>query len=113
MEKQTFNERPDVVLDLGTGNSNVHLNIAEVDIPEMGPDGLLVNTTKYQADVVRVEHPVTRDRVVSAIIRDRFTSDFREAALRKGIENKDDSDYVLFNDYAESAKAMCTESGIN
>lgn len=113
MEKQTFEERPGVVLDLGTGNSNVHLNITEIDIPEMGPDGSLVNVTKYQADVVRVANPVTRDSVVSAIIKDRFTADFREAALRKGIENKTDSDYVLFNDYAELVKSMCTKSGID
>ena len=112
MEKQIFNERPETILDLGTGNSNVHLNITEVDIPEMGPDGL-INTIKYQADVIRIENPATRDRIISAIIKDRFTTDFREAALRKGIEDKTDSDYILFNNYAESVKDMCTASGIN
>ena len=112
MEKQVFNERPETVLDLGTGNSNVCLNITEVDIPEMGPDGL-IDTIKYQADVIRIENPATRDRIISAIIKDRFTTDFREAALRKGIEDKTDSDYVLFNNYAESVKDMCTASGIN
>ena len=112
MEKQIFNERPETILDLGTGNSNVHLNITEVDIPEMGPEGLLINSIKYQADVIRIENPASRDRIISAIIKDRFTTDFREAALRKGIEDKNDSDYVLFNNYAESVKDMCTESGI-
>lgn len=112
MEKQVFNERPETVLDLGTGNSNVHLNITEVDVPEMSPHGL-INTIKYQADVIRIENPATRDRIISEIIKDRFTTDFREAALRKGIEDKTDSDYVLFNNYAESVKDMCTASGIN
>lgn len=112
MEKQIFNERPETILDLGTGNSNVHLNITEVDIPEMGTDGL-INTIKYQADVIRIENPATRGRIISAIIKDRFTTDFREAALRKGIEDKTDSDYILFNNYAESVKDMCTASGIN
>ena len=112
MERQTFIERPDVVLDLGSGNSNVHLNVTEVDMPEMGPDGSLVNITKYQADVVRVSNPVTRDKVIAAIIKNRFTDDFREAALRKGILNPNDSDYILFNDYAESIKNMCASSDL-
>lgn len=112
MERQTFIERPDVVLDLGTGNSNVHLNIAEVEMVESGPDGFLAGVVRYQADVVRVTNPVTRDKVISAIIRDRFTEDFREAALRKGIADPSDSDYMLFNGYAESVKNMCSASGI-
>lgn len=103
MEKQTFIEKPVTILDLGTGFSNVHLNISE-----LGDD----NINKYSADVLRVENPVTRSSIISAIIKEKFSYDFREAALRKGIENKADADYITFNNFAEEVKRMVTDAGI-
>ena len=67
---------------------------------------------QVSALVVRVEHPVTRDRVISAFIRAEFTDDAREAALRKGIASKTNADYVAFNKYSEDVKRWCTEAGI-
>lgn len=107
MEKQIFVERPVTILDLGTGFSNIHLNVADV-INDNADD----NTSKYSADVIRIENPATRDRIISAIIKEQFSYDFREAALRKGIENNTDPDYIAFNTFAEEVKTMCTESCI-
>ena len=99
MEKLIFDSIPETSQDLGTGHSLVHLNVES--------DGEL-----YSALVVRVEHPVTRDKVIAAFIRAEFTDDAREAALRKGIASKTNADYVAFNKYSEDVKKWCTEAGI-
>lgn len=99
MEKLVFDSIPETIQDLGTGHSLVHLNIES--------DG-----GQYSALVVRVEHPITRDRVIAAFIRAEFSDDEREAALRKGIADKTDADYLAFNKYSEDVKKWCTEAGI-
>ena len=99
MEKLIFDSIPETIQDLGTGHSLVYLNIKS--------DGEL-----YSALVVRVEHPVTRDKVIAAFIRAEFDDDARESALRKGIASKTNADYVAFNKYSEDVKRWCTEAGI-
>ena len=99
MEKLIFDSIPETIQDLGTGHSLVHLNIES--------DGEL-----YSALVVRVEHPVTRDKVIAAFIRAEFSDDARESALRKGIASKTNADYVAFNKYSDDVKRWCTEAGI-
>ena len=100
MERLVFNSIPETIQDLGTGYSLVHLNVKqEAD-------------SKFSALVVRVEHPVTRDRVISSFIRAEFSDDAREAAIRKGIADNTDPDYLAFNQYSEDVKKWCTEAGI-
>ncbi len=113
MEKQKFiTEKPETILDLGTGYSNVHLNAVETVEATIDMDGKSKDQTIWMADVIRVANPPHRDAIISAIIRDRFTDDFREAALRKGILDQKDSDYVSFNSYAEDAKKMVADAGV-
>ena len=100
MEKLIFDSIPETIQDLGTGHSLVHLNVQEEA------------DNQVSALVVRIEHPVTRDRVIAAFIRAEFTDDAREAALRKGIADKTDADYLAFNKYSENVKRWCTEAGI-
>ena len=100
MERLVFDSIPETIQDLGTGHSLVHLNVKqEAD-------------NQVSALVVRVEHPVTRDKVIAAFIRAEFDDDAREAALRKGIADKTDADYLVFNKYSEDVKKWCTEAGI-
>ena len=100
MEKLIFDSIPETIQDLGTGHSLVYLNAKqEAD-------------NQVSALVVRVEHPVTRDRVIAAFIRAEFDDDARESALRKGIADKTDADYLAFNKYSEDVKRWCTEAGI-
>lgn len=99
MERLVFDSIPEPIQDLGTGHSLVHLNVQEAD-------------NQVSALVVRVEHPVTRDRVISAFIRAEFDDDAREAALRKGIADNTDPDYLAFNKYSDDVKKWCTEAGI-
>ena len=100
MEKLIFDSIPETIQDLGTGHSLVYLNVKqEAD-------------NQVSALVVRVEHPVTRDKVIAAFIRAEFDDDAREAALRKGIASKTNADYVALNKYSEDVKRWCTEVGI-
>ena len=100
MEKLIFDSIPETIQDLGTGHSLVYLNAKqEAD-------------NQVSALVVRVEHPVTRDKVIAAFIRAEFTDDARESALRKEIASKTNTDYVAFNKYSEDVKRWCTEAGI-
>ena len=100
MEKLIFDSIPETIQDLGTGHSLVYLNAKqEAD-------------NQVSALVARVEHPVTRDRVIAAFIRAEFDDDARESALRKGIASKTNADYVAFNKYSEDVKNWCTEAGI-
>ena len=100
MEKLIFESIPETIQDLGTGHSLVYLNAKqEAD-------------NQVSALVVRVEHPVTRDKVIAAFIRAEFDDDAREAALRKGIASKTNADYVAFNKYSEDVKRWCTGAGI-
>ena len=100
MEKLIFDSIPETIQDLGTGHSLVHLNVQEEA------------DNQVSALVVRIEHPVTRDRVIASFIRAEFSDDAREAALRKGIKDKTDADYLAFNKYSEAVKGWCTEAGI-
>ena len=100
MEKLIFDSIPETIQDLGTGHSLVHLNVQEEA------------DNQFSALVVRVEHPVTRDRVIAAFIRAEFSDDAREAALRKGIADNTDADYLAFNKYSDDVKRWCTEAGI-
>ena len=100
MERLVFDSIPETIQELGTGNSLVHLNVQEEA------------DNQVSALVVRIEHPVTRDRVIAAFIRAEFSDDAREAALRKGIADKTDADYLAFNQYSEDVKKWCTEAGI-
>ena len=100
MEKLIFDSIPETIQDLGTGHSLVHLNVKqEAD-------------NQVSALVVRVEHPVTRDKVIAAFIRAEFDDNAREAALRKGIADNTNHDYLAFNKYSEDVKKWCTEAGI-
>ena len=100
MERLVFDSIPETIQDLGTGNSLVHLNVQEEA------------DNQFSALVVRVEHPVTRDRVIAAFIRAEFSDDAREAALRKGIADNTNPDYLAFYKYSEDVKRWCTEAGI-
>ena len=100
MERLVFDSIPETIQDLGTGHSLVHLNVQEEA------------DNQFSALVVRVEDPVTRDRVIAAFIRAEFSDDARESALRKGIADNTDPDYLAFNQYSENVKRWCTEACI-
>jgi len=61
-------------------------------------------TTMHNANYVRVDGVLTYSNAVNAFITDAYTASERESALRKGILNAEDEDYVEFNNFAEGVK---------
>ena len=95
MEKgQIFEENVNCI-DLGTGYSLILLNKEEII-----EDG----NRKYRADVLRLQHPVTRDRIINQACEEEFPNGEQIAAIRKGIINPDDEDYIRLNEFVERLK---------
>lgn len=102
-----FLEQPPFIEDLGSGYSNVHLNRTEVLEPvpvKMGEETTGEMRKMWRADVQKVKNPVTYDKTVDAAVREEFPNGASDAALRKGITNKDDPDFVKLNEFAEFVK---------
>ena len=59
-----FDQQPGRILDLGTGHSNVHLNIEQVAVHEADIDGNVSEVLKYKADVIRVTNPATEESIL-------------------------------------------------
>jgi hypothetical protein len=62
-----FDQKPERVLDLGTGYSNVHLNIEEITVSDMDENQEPENVVKYRADVVRVKNPATEEAILGQV----------------------------------------------
>lgn len=93
--------------DLGNGHSYVNFDREEKQLTdESGTKTVVVAAMQYH-----VMNPVTRDRIINAVINDNYPDGKSEMALRKGILNNQDPDFVAFNAFAESIKQKCTNEG--
>jgi hypothetical protein len=101
MQKNVVISENVFIQDLGTGFSYVNFTRSE---NEMTDEFGNVRTEIIAGEQYKVENPVTYEKIISEIIRERFTDDEREAALRKGIINSDDVDFIAFNEFAEQTK---------
>lgn len=102
-----FLEEPPFIEDLGSGYSNVHLNRTAVLEPvpvEIGEETTGEMRQMWKADVQLVKNPATYDRTVDAAVKDEFPNGASDAALRKGITDKEDPDFVKLNEFAEFVK---------
>jgi len=59
-----FDQEPARVLDLGTGYSNVHLNIEQVTVQETDIEGNVSDVVKYKSDVIRIANPATEENIL-------------------------------------------------
>ena len=93
------------VEDLGTGNSYVNLDrrVEVVTDEQTGSaHNVIIATEQY-----RVANPATRERIINTVMQENFPDGANEAALRKGIVNRADPDFVAFNTFAETLKVKC------
>ena len=93
--KSTSNIRPETIEQYDESHSLYRINITE----EVTEDGIVYNWDEYL-----IEHPVTRDKVIDAVIKEHYPDGASEAAIRKGVTNKDDPDFVAFNNFVEGVK---------
>ena len=98
--KSNSNINPNTIEAVGNGSYNVNYNVSE---------SVIGDSTLYNYEVVNVWGYPTYDTVVSEIIKEKYSYDFREAAIRKGVANPLDEDYIEFNNFAEQTKVMVKE----
>ena len=108
-----FDEKPEFIVDLGSGYSNIHMNVKEVEFEEYDQETeTSKRIKKWQADVQRVKNPVTYEKTVNSAIKDEFPDGEDAAALRKGIVNPKDKDFMRLNAFAEYVKKMFKSASI-
>ena len=95
---KTFSDtKPEIIENIGNGNYFFNYNIEEY---------IEDNFIKYKYDQIELLDYPNYDNIVSEIIKNKFSYDFREAAIRKGIVNQNDTDFIIFNSFAEETKQL-------
>lgn len=105
MEKNVQIAERKLVENLGTGRSHINLFIRE----ELDEDG---NTVLVAGQQLTLDHPVTRARIINSAVECAYPDGANEAALRKGIADKDDPKYIEFASYVQSVKSEINGSEI-
>lgn len=107
MQKNVVIPENRFVEDLGTGWSYVNFDRdAKQVTDDTGTKTIIVAGEQY-----RVRNPATKERIINLVISENYTDGRNEAALRKGILNVNDPDFVDFNAFAESVKKRCADEG--
>ena len=93
--KSNSDNRPSTILDLGDGTYQFHYNIVE-KIEE--------GRTSYDSDVVILSHPVSRDNIINALIREKYSLS-QELSISRQRDTKAD-EYNAFCEYCEECKKI-------
>lgn len=63
--------------------------------------------TVYESDLTHITASITsRDEMISALIRLRYTQDTEFALINKGIQNSEDVEYQEYRAYVNSCKVL-------
>lgn len=101
--------------DLGTGHSYVNFDrrVEEVTDQQIGgetpPAG---HSAIIAAEQYRVKNPATRARIIDTVIQANYPDGEDAAALRKGIVDANNPDFIAFNAFVEGIKVKCATEGI-
>ncbi|HAQ19601.1 MAG TPA: hypothetical protein DCR40_10280 [Prolixibacteraceae bacterium] len=96
--------------DLKTGHSYVNFDRrAEVVTDEQTgqPRNVIITAEQY-----RVTNPATRARIINAVIQANYPDGEDTAALRKGIVDATNAEFIAFNNFVEAIKAKCASEGV-
>jgi hypothetical protein len=98
------------IKDLGTGYSYVNF-YRSVVVPDNAPEEEEV-VEYYAQEQYRVKNPANYPAIVNAVVQENYPHGADQAALRKGIANPEDADFVSFNAFVEQVKQECKNEGI-
>ena len=93
--KSNSDNRPSTILNLGDGTYQFHYNIVE-KIEE--------GRTSYDSDVIILSHPVSRDNIIDALIRERYSLS-QELSISRQKDKKAD-EYNAYYEYCEECKRI-------
>ena len=93
MKKNEFDFRPELVTDEGQ-NVRICFDIEAVEneMPAIGDEEPVVREV-FEAYVVRVDKPITRDRIVDAIITAEYPNDKMQAVVNNYLLNQKDAEH--------------------
>lgn len=97
--KSNSNIKPETILDLGDGSFHFNYNIKEVET--ITEDGVIHKSFNY--DTVHVNNN-NYDTIVSAMIREKYSSD-AEFAIQRQRDTKPD-EFQQYFDYCEQCKLL-------
>lgn len=97
--KSQSNELPLRIQDLGDGNSHFNYNVIESETEE---NGLI-----FTYDQVVVANPVTYEKKISALVREKYSIDDEMSVLRQR-ETKA-AEFTAYFEYVESCKLIANE----
>ena len=83
----------------------VNYNIKEVTITDMDGKSRLA----YNYDYVEIEKEITRDKLITAIIRDRYSEDGELALLHNKMISKDLMEYEEYQTFRAEVKVIVDE----
>lgn len=95
LTKSYFSSEPNIVTQEGN-NVLVAFDVEQVTVnnDSMATDGgETVETTQYAAYCVRVDHPLTRDRLVDAIITAAYPRDVMQAIINNHLLDPTDEEH--------------------
>lgn len=98
------------IQDLGTGFSYINFDRRIDDVTDL-ETGEVVGTVPVAGSQYRVPNPASYDRIIDAVVRENFPDGADQAALRKGIVDAENADFVAFNSFVESIKQKCRNEG--
>lgn len=101
MQKNVVIAENVLVQNLGTGRSYINLFIRTEQIESVDNE-ITEQLVAGQQHVLN--NPVTRDRIIDIVVRANYPDGASEAAIRKGVINSQDVDFVAFNNFVESVK---------
>jgi len=104
MQKNVIIARNLFIEDLCTGYSLVNF-----DRTVSVEDG---NEVIVAGEQYRVKNPANYGSIVNAVVKENYGNGADEAALRKGILNPLDADFIGFNGFVEMIKLKCKNEGI-
>jgi len=91
MTKSTFDYCPELVEQEGAVTRiNFDVESVEQSVPAMSDDDEPSVRTVYMAHVVRVEQPVTRSKIISAIVDYGYPRDSMDACVNNYLNQPDD-----------------------
>lgn len=98
------------IQDLGSGYSYVNFDrrIEDITDPETGE----VTETVIAGEQYRVKNPATYEKIVDQVTKQVYPDGQDQSALRKGIRDANDPDYIAFDAFVENIKQKCKDEGI-
>jgi hypothetical protein len=100
--KSNSDVRPSILQDLGDGSWHYNFNIKEVPVTtESGEE-----KTAFEYETVHIWGKPDYVKIVTAIISEQYSKDDEIALINKGIEDRDNADYMAYREWINSVKTM-------